>query len=41
MLAAKEKQFSAISNLCSTLRHLAGFRRAPQHVLSTPIKDSP
>ncbi|MBK3466088.1 MULTISPECIES: hypothetical protein [Pseudomonas] len=41
MLAAKEKEISAISNFCSTVFQVAGFHRSLQAAIYTPIKDRP
>jgi hypothetical protein len=41
MLAAKIKEISAISNLCSTVGHVAGFQESLHAALHTPIKDRP
>ncbi|MFJ7315747.1 hypothetical protein ACIQVE_23880, partial [Pseudomonas sp. NPDC098747] len=41
MLAAKEKEISAISNFCSTVLQVAGFHRSLQAAIYTPIKDRP
>ncbi|MDU1662585.1 MAG: hypothetical protein E6861_24340, partial [Stenotrophomonas maltophilia] len=41
MLPAKIKEFSAISNLCSTVLHRAWFLRSQLQVIYAPIKDRP
>ncbi|WP_426201664.1 hypothetical protein [Pseudomonas sp. TWP3-1] len=41
MLAAKEEEKSAISNFCSTVHRVAGFRHSLQAAIYTPIKDRP
>jgi hypothetical protein len=41
MLAAKEKEISAISNFCSTVLRVAGFHHSLQAAIYTPIKDRP
>ncbi|CAI8747146.1 conserved hypothetical protein [Pseudomonas sp. IT-P74] len=41
MLAAKIKEISAISNFCSTLPQVVGFRKPLHAVRCTPIKDRP
>ncbi|MDR6928825.1 hypothetical protein [Pseudomonas sp. BE134] len=41
MFAAKNKEFSAISNFCSTVLQVAGFHNSLHAAVSTPIKDRP
>ena len=41
LVAAKEKEISAISNFCSTVLQVAGFHRSLQAAIYTPIKDRP
>jgi hypothetical protein len=41
MIAAKNKQISAISNLCSTVDQVAHFHESLHAALRTPIKDRP
>ncbi|EPA98332.1 hypothetical protein PG5_12300 [Pseudomonas sp. G5(2012)] len=41
MLAANKKEFSAISNFCSTLLQVVGMRDSLHAACYTPIKDRP
>jgi hypothetical protein len=41
MIAAKNKQISAISNLCSTVGQVAHLHKSLHAALHTPIKDRP
>jgi hypothetical protein len=41
MLSAKNKEISAISNLCSTVDHVVRFENSLHAALYTPIKDRP
>ncbi|MDI1333374.1 MAG: hypothetical protein WBH22_27565 [Pseudomonas mandelii] len=41
MLPAKNKEISAISNLCSTVDHVVRFEKSLHAALYTPIKDRP
>ncbi|MCP2229192.1 hypothetical protein [Pseudomonas sp. SW-3] len=41
MLSAKNKEISAISNLCSTVDHVVRFEKSLHAALYTPIKDRP
>ncbi|WP_152670454.1 MULTISPECIES: hypothetical protein [Pseudomonas] len=41
MLAANKKEFSAISNFCSTLLQVVGLRDSLHAARHTPIKDRP
>jgi hypothetical protein len=41
MLSAKNKEISAISNLCSTVDHVVHFAKSLHAALYTPIKDRP
>jgi hypothetical protein len=41
MLAAKEKEISAISHFCSTVLRVAVFQSSLQAAIYTPIKDRP
>ncbi|MGY2338290.1 hypothetical protein ACW9HW_03460 [Pseudomonas sp. SDO5532_S415] len=41
MLAAKKKEISAISNLCSTVDQVVRFVKSLHTALYTPIKDRP